>query len=82
MKRILLPTVLALFILVGCSKDDGPKCDSCTVGGDKLEICDNGDGTYELKGGGETATISESDLGGLTPKEFVQSICVLGVLTL
>lgn len=81
MKEALFLIALATTIfLLSCSDDDGnSNCDSCTLQGEKLEICDNGDGTYDLKGGGETDTITEDDLGGLTPKVFIESICELDI---
>ncbi len=76
-KTIFLITLAIALLFIGCSKDDdgGSKCDSCTLAGEKLEICDNGDGTYDIKGGGETETITEEDLDGATPKAFIESIC-------
>ena len=77
MKKIMFSAVLASIFSVGCSKDDGPtkKCDSCTLQGQKIEICDNGNGTYTLSAAGETETLDEEDLGDSTPKEFVEAIC-------
>ena len=81
--RMILP-LAALFVLNACSNDDdgGRDCDSCTIEGQRLEICDNGNGTYTLTFEGESETITEEDLEDLTPKEFVNAICALGNLGL
>ncbi len=70
-------------IFMGCSKDDDDNnCDSCSIQNQTIEICDNGDGTYQLNAGGESETVTEEDLGDLDPKEFVDAICSLGDLSL
>ena len=57
-----------------CSKDDDDnKCESCSVDESRVEICDNGDGTYTLSIGEEQSTIE--DLEGLTPKQVVDATC-------
>ena len=69
--------------LMSCSGDDdegGKDCDSCTAQGQTLEICDNGDGTFTLSGGGESETFPASDLEGVDPAEFVNLICDLANL--
>ncbi len=70
---------LAGILFVGCSKDDDTKCESCTLQGEKIEICDKKNGTYQLKVAGETETVTEEQLGGLTPKQFVESACALDI---
>ncbi|WP_282048717.1 hypothetical protein [Maribacter aquivivus] len=41
-----------------------------------MEICDNGDGTYDLTVGGESAeTLDESDLDGMSPQQVVDATC-------
>lgn len=80
--RMILP-MAGLFIISGCSSDDdgdSRDCDSCTLLGEKLEICDNGNDTYTLTYEGESETITEAELGGVSPEEFVEAICVLGNL--
>ena len=79
MKKPLLFLALAAAVaFASCSDDDDDKnCDSCTLQGEKLEICDNGDGTYTLSGGGESETIDEADLQGVSTKEFVDALCSL-----
>lgn len=58
-----------------CSKDDDDnKCESCSVEDSKVEICDNGDGTYSFTIGGEKQEPLE-DLEGLTPKQVVDATC-------
>jgi hypothetical protein len=69
--------------LLSCSGDDdegGKDCDSCTAQGQKIEICDNGDGTFTLTGGGESETFPASDLEGVDPGEFINLICDLANL--
>ena len=69
--------------LMSCSGDDdegGKDRDSCTAQGQTLEICDNGDGTFTLSGGGESETFPASDLEGVDPAEFVNLICDLANL--
>jgi hypothetical protein len=69
----------ALFAMSSCSSDDGAKdCDSCTLQGKKLELCDNGNGTYTLSYDGKSETVNEAELEDLTPKEFVDFVCALG----
>jgi hypothetical protein len=66
--------------LLSCSSDDdgdSKDCDSCSAQGQTLEICDNGDGTFTLSGGGESETFPASDLEGVDPVEFIQLICDL-----
>ena len=78
MKKLVLVAAMAAAFTTACSKDDGPtnKCESCTSNlENEFEICDNGDGTYESTAYGITNTINKSDLGGLTPKEFVDEAC-------
>lgn len=75
-------TVLALMalglIFIGCSKDDesNKNCESC----EKAKICDNGDGTYTFSydGAEEKVTQEELDVLKLTPKEFVELVCLAG----
>lgn len=82
MKKSLLLMALTALLFVACKKDDGGgnDCNSCSLQGTKIQICDNGDGTYTLSGGGESDTINEDDLGGLTPKKYIETICALGSL--
>ncbi len=78
MKKLVLMAAVATAFLTACSKDDGPanKCESCTSeAGNKFEICDNGDGTYDATYAGATETITEGELEGLTPKEVVELSC-------
>ena len=78
MKKVMLSAVLAAVFFAACSKDDGPakNCESCTSEiGNEFEICDNGDGTYDFTQAGETATISEAELEGFSPKLIVESAC-------
>ncbi|QLG45384.1 hypothetical protein [Costertonia aggregata] len=80
MKKAVLLFALALSF-AACSKDDDKNnCESCTLQGEKIEICDNGDGTYTLNAGGESETFTEEDLDGLTPKQFTDALCALGAL--
>jgi hypothetical protein len=69
--------------LISCSSDDdgdSRDCDSCSAQGQTLEICDNGDGTFTLSGGGESETFPASDLEGVDPSEFIGLICELANL--
>ena len=86
MKKILFLFSLAISLVVlfaACSSDDdaNTKCDSCTIDGEKAEICDNGDGTYTATYLGETETIQQSDLDTLelTAKEYIELVCAVGV---
>lgn len=76
MKKALLFMSLALAVsFTSCSNDDDDSCSSCTASNQKVEICDNGDGTYTLNVGDETSTLNSSDLSGLTPKQLVEATC-------
>ncbi|MDF0714834.1 hypothetical protein PY092_01630 [Muricauda sp. 334s03] len=78
MKKLVLTALVAAALMTSCSKDDGPKCESCTSElGNKFEICDNGDGTYDATSGGVTETITEGELEGFTPKQDVELSCAL-----
>ncbi|MGW9684527.1 hypothetical protein [Flagellimonas sp. 2504JD1-5] len=83
MKKISLFVALAGLIFVGCSKDDGPsaKCDSCTIASEKVEFCDNSNGTYTVKSGGEeeTYTSAELEASGLTFAELKELTCSLSL---
>ena len=73
-KTILFMALVATVVFTGCSKDDDDKkCESCTAQGQKIEICENGDGTYSMTGSSEI--INEEDLAGLTPKQLVDLAC-------
>ncbi|WP_222982560.1 hypothetical protein [Flagellimonas meishanensis] len=79
MKNLLISLTIVLAVcFVGCSKEDNRNCDSCKTQGVKIEICDNEDGTYTLKGGGETEKLTKSDLGNQTQKAYVEGLCTLG----
>ena len=54
MKILLLTVVAAAALMTACSKDDGPtnECESCTLEGGKVEVCDNGDGTWTVSTAG------------------------------
>lgn len=77
MKKTLLFFALAAAVaFTSCSKDDDDnKCDSCTAQGQKIEICDNGDGSYTISTNDGAETITEAELGGLTPKQVVDLTC-------
>jgi len=52
------------------------KYESCTSeAGNKFEICDNGDGTYDFTVEGVTIEMTKEELGGLPPKTVVESSC-------
>jgi hypothetical protein len=70
-----------IFFTSSCSSDDdsGKDCESCTLEGSKLEICENDGDTYTITYEGESETINKSELEGLDPEEFVDSICALGI---
>ncbi len=71
-----------MFFTFGCSSDDdgGKNCESCTLQGSKLEICENDNNTYTISFEGESEIINKSELEGLNPEEFVDLICALGSL--
>ncbi|MDF0706928.1 hypothetical protein [Flagellimonas okinawensis] len=76
MRKLVLTGMAAAAFLTACSKDDDKKCESCTSDlGNKFEICDNGNGTYDVTAAGEKETITEEELGGLTPKLVVELAC-------
>jgi hypothetical protein len=77
MKKFIV--LLALTGFISCNKENIKSCDSCAVQGETIEICDNGDGTYTLTGGGESETFTQQELdeAGLTPKEVVELTCAL-----
>lgn len=87
LKKYLLGTSLLVsmaFSFTSCSSDDSDDakdCDSCTAQGQNIEICDNGNGTYTLTAAGESDTVTEEDLGGLPPAQFIQLICELANIT-
>ncbi|MGB5236736.1 MAG: hypothetical protein WBM43_14420 [Flavobacteriaceae bacterium] len=60
-----------------CSDDDGDDriCESCDLQGQNVEICDNGDGTYTISAAGQSETITEEELEGVTPEEYIDLIC-------
>ena len=79
---------LSIFALMAlsfssCSSDDDNEdasCESCSIQGETIEICDNGNDTYTLTAGGESETISSEDLEGIPPAEYIGLICTLGDL--
>lgn len=77
MKNILFPLVLTASLLLGCSnEDDGPKCESCTsAAGNTFRICESGNGSYKLTGGGISVTFTKEELEDATPKQVVQGAC-------
>lgn len=78
MKKRITPAIFALTLAFSaCSKDndDNGNCESCSIEGQNVEICDNGDGTYTFTSGEESDTISSAELLGLSPKQFVDLIC-------
>ncbi|PWL39913.1 hypothetical protein DKG77_03535 [Flagellimonas aquimarina] len=81
-KTIFSLAMIASIALIGCSNDDGAKikCDSCVLGDGKAEICDNGDGTFTAKHGGETVELTQEDLDALelTAKEYILLVCAVG----
>lgn len=83
MKKIIaLITLATALVFFSCSNDDRSKsnCESCTSdAGNKFEICDNGDGTYTATGPGGTETLTETQLEGFSPKDFVELACALDV---
>jgi hypothetical protein len=79
MKKLVLMVVATTAFIAACSKDDEPskKCDSCTSDlGNKFEICDNGNGTYDVSENGDPVeTITKGELEGFTPKQVVELAC-------
>ncbi len=79
MKKLVLMTAVAAALMTACSKDDGPAkdCESCNLDGQKVEVCDNGDGTWTLSVGGSTTTTDPKLLGAedLTPEQYAKSLC-------
>jgi len=75
MKKVFLFTVLAAGLaFTGCSKDDDKKCAECSVLGITIEACDNGDGTVTLTTAGQSETLSEEDLDGVSAAEYVEAL--------
>ncbi|HKL89620.1 MAG: hypothetical protein ACX93O_10850 [Flagellimonas sp.] len=79
MKKLVFSAIVAATLMSACSKDDEPskKCDSCTSDlGNKFEICDNGNGTYDVSENGDPVeTITKGELEGFTPKQVVELAC-------
>ena len=76
-------TMLAMVLgLSSCSSDDDDNrtCDSCDLQGQTIEICDNGNGTYTVSAAGQSETITEEELEGVTPAEYIEIVCSLGDL--
>lgn len=74
MKKSILFLAFAVAVaFTSCSKDDDDKCNSCTAQDQKIEICENSDGSYTLTVGGESSEIETLD--GLTPKQVVDATC-------
>ncbi len=70
----------ATLVFTSCTGDDeNNDCESCTAQGQKIEICNNGDGTYTLSGGGESETVTQEELDTLelTAGELVELTCSL-----
>ena len=77
MKKIVCFVVIGI-LFGGCSKDEEVRidCQSCkTDTGERIKICDNNDGSYELSSNGESITIYEEGMKGLSPEEFVNAFC-------
>lgn len=75
MKEFVLAAIVAVFV-ISCSKDDDKKCESC----EKAKMCDNGDGTYTFSYDGAEEIVKEEVLESLklTPKEYVELVCIAG----
>ncbi|MCE2612281.1 hypothetical protein LVD13_04790 [Flavobacteriaceae bacterium D16] len=71
-----------VLVLSSCSSDDGDdrNCENCDLQGQTVELCDNGDGTFTLTAAGQSETITEEELEGITPAEYIELICSLGDL--
>ena len=70
-------------VLSSCSSDDDSdnrNCENCDLQGQNVEICDNEDGTYTVTAAGQSETITEEELEGVTPEEYIELICSLGNL--
>ena len=80
MKKLVLVAAIAATFTTACSKDEGPtnKCESCTIEGEKIEACDNGDGTVTVTAGdGSTTTFDEEffEMLGVTSEQYLKSLC-------
>jgi hypothetical protein len=79
MKKLVLVAAMAAASMTACSKDDGPSknCESCNLSDTKIEVCDNGDGTWTISLAGSTTTTDPKLLGAgdLTPKQYAESLC-------
>ncbi|SDQ13326.1 hypothetical protein [Flagellimonas zhangzhouensis] len=79
MRKVVLALMALGLITVSCSKDDEPskKCDTCDSSeGTKVEICDLGNGKYELTlGGVATQELTAEQLGNMSPEEYAQEVC-------
>jgi len=75
-KSILLFAFVGTIVFTSCSSDDDNGCESCTLQGERIELCDNGDGTFTLTAVDEVdPTVTEAQLLGLSPSEFVNLLC-------
>ena len=84
LKKCILGISIVATMAIGissCSSDDDDRdCDSCELQGQTVEICDNGDGTYTVSAAGQSETITEEELEGVTPEEYIDLVCSLGDL--
>ncbi len=75
-KTLLILTLIAVSICVGCSTDEEKNlCESCTGVNIVYELCDNGNGTFTLSKGESNQTLTQADLIGLPIKEYVNILC-------
>ncbi|AIY12576.1 hypothetical protein M667_04810 [Cellulophaga baltica NN016038] len=83
-KSILFAALIGSVLFFSCSKDNDDKgiCESCELIGVPITACDNGDGTVSISSGGNSETISEEELGGLSPEDYVKAICSAGDINL
>ncbi|QXP51023.1 hypothetical protein H0I25_02310 [Cellulophaga sp. HaHa_2_95] len=83
-KSILFVALIGSVLFFSCSKDNDDKgiCESCELIGVPITACDNGDGTVSISSGGNSETISEEELGGLSPEDYVKGICSAGDINL
>jgi hypothetical protein len=80
-KSILFAALIGSVLFFSCSKDDDKgSCETCDIAGFSIEACDNGDGTVTISSGGDSETISEEELGGLSPDDYIKGICSVGDL--
>ncbi|WP_103069100.1 hypothetical protein [Aquimarina sediminis] len=76
MKKLMYLAVFSLaFGFTACGSDDdgSSNCRECSLLGVPISVCDNGDGTIKVSGGGETQTVTLEE--GTTYDQYADALC-------